>query len=145
MEILTLECVYKTEWWGRTENHDLLEMGEATGYVSLEKRRLKRNKSERLLFRRVFLFLRRWEIVRRQISNEYEEILRSRSVQLNGQHQEIVSLVSEGWMTFRYIEVGRWCWSLYCALSLTGDLKGPFQVMVSHQGIMVTATLPSVQ
>lgn len=145
MELLTLECVYKTEWWGRTETHDLLEMGEATRYVSLEKRRLKRSKSERLLFRRVFLFLRRWEIVRRQISNEYEAILRIRSVQLNGQHQEIVSSVSEGWMAFRCKELGRWCWSLYCAPSLTGDLKGPFQVMVSHQGIMVTATLPSVQ
>lgn len=34
-----------------------------------------------------------------------------------------------------------WCWSLCCALSLTGDLKVCLQIMVSYQGIMVTAGL----
>lgn len=147
MEVLTLECVCKTAaWWGRTENCGLLVMGEATRYVSLEQRRLKRNKSVRPPFRRALLFSRRWEIVRRQISSEYEEILRIRAVHLNGQHQEVVSSVSKGRMAFRCFKgIGCCCWSLCCALSLTGDLRGPFQVMVSYQGIMVTTGLPTVQ
>lgn len=57
---------------------------------------------------------------------------------MHGQHQELKSPVSKGWMAFRCKGIERWCWSLYCALGLTGDLKGPFQVMVSHQAIMAT-------
>ena len=49
-------------------------MEGATEYVSLEKRRLKRRKLTGPPFRRALLFLRRREIVRRQISSECEEI-----------------------------------------------------------------------
>lgn len=146
MEVLTLGCVCKTAWWGRTENYGLLVMGEATRYVSLEQRRLKGNKSVRPPFRRALFFSRRWEIVKRQIPSEYEQILRIRAIHLNGQHQEVVNSVSTGWMAFRCFKgIGCCCWSWCCTLSLPGDLRGPFQVMVSYQVTMVTTGLPSVQ
>lgn len=102
-----------------------LMLHEATEYVSFEKR-LRRNKFVRPSFRRA-LFSRRWEIVRRQISDQYKEILRIVADQLNGKHKEVVSSVS-GMASPCYKGIGFQSWSLCCGLNLTVDLKVPFQV-----------------
>lgn len=102
-----------------------LMLHEATEYVSFEKR-LRRNKFVRPSFRRA-LFSRRWEIVRRQISDQYKEILRIVADQLNGKHREVVSSVS-GMASPCYKGIGFQSWSLCCGLNLTVDLKVPFQV-----------------
>lgn len=141
MEIVVVECVCTIEWWGKTESCGLRRKSLS---MLTWKEKVKEEEVDRTTVWKSIVILKEMKNLRRL--KWVWGNLRIRAVHSNEQHQEVVSSGSEGRMAFTCCKgIGRWCWSLYCALNLTGDLKGPLQVIVSYQGIMVTVGLSVVQ